>query len=92
MKSNRRIAAVIDESKKYPAMKEEDMKRLERTEMSMVRWMSGVSLKQQKTNDELRKRMGIRGGKGVGGDREVKMVWACGKVGGGEYGFGMQID
>ena len=43
------------------AMKEEDMKRLERAEMSMVRWMSGVSLKQRKTNDELRKRMGIRG-------------------------------
>ena len=39
-------------------MKVEDMNRLERTER-MIRWMSGVSLKDKKSSDELLERLGI---------------------------------
>jgi hypothetical protein len=41
------------------AMKVEDMDRLERTERMMVRWMSGVSLKDRKSSKELLERLGI---------------------------------
>ena len=38
----------------------EQQQRLERVEMRMVRWMCGVvSLRERKTNDDLRKMMGI---------------------------------
>ena len=33
--------------------------KLERVEMRMVRWMCGVSLREKKTNAELRDSMGI---------------------------------
>src|SRR5687768_2897826 len=39
-------------------MKVEDMNRLERTER-MIRWMSGVSLKDKKSSDELLERLDI---------------------------------
>ena len=41
------------------AMKVEDMQRLERTEKMMIRWMCGVTLKDRKTTEELRQRLGI---------------------------------
>src|SRR5260221_708833 len=41
------------------AMKVEDMRRLERAERMMVRWMCGVTLKDRKTNEELLGRLGI---------------------------------
>ena len=41
------------------AVKVEDMKRLQRTEMMMVRWMCGVTLKGRKRNQELLDRLGI---------------------------------
>ena len=37
----------------------EQRERLERTEMKMVRWMCGVSLRERKTSKELRRMMGI---------------------------------
>ena len=37
----------------------EQVLRIERTEMRMVRWMCGVSLRERKTSAELRQRMGI---------------------------------
>ncbi len=40
-------------------MNVEQQRRLERVKMQMVRWMCGVSLRERKTNDELRKMMGI---------------------------------
>src|SRR5260221_433675 len=40
------------------AMKMEDMRRLERAERMMVRWMCGVTLKDRKTNEELLGRLG----------------------------------
>ena len=40
-------------------MSVEQVMRVERTEMRMVRWMCGVSLRERKTNEELRQRMGI---------------------------------
>ena len=40
-------------------VKVDDMQRLERTERMMVRWMCGVSLKQRRLTDVLRKCLGI---------------------------------
>ena len=41
------------------AVKVGDMQRLERTERMMVRWMCGVTLRDKKSSEELRKRLGI---------------------------------
>ena len=41
------------------AVNAEQAAKLERAEMRMVRWMSGVSLREKKTNAELRESMGI---------------------------------
>src|SRR2546425_12874515 len=48
-------------------MKVDDMQRFERTENSMVRWMSGVSLKDKRSSEDLRRGLGI-----VGVDRVVR--------------------
>ena len=45
-------------SESWP-MKVDDMQRLVRTENSMIRWMAGVTLKDRKTSEELRDRLGI---------------------------------
>src|SRR3989442_2630968 len=42
-------------------MKKDDMQRLVRTENSMVRWMSGVTLKDRRPSEELRLGLGIEG-------------------------------
>ena len=41
------------------AMKVDDMQRLRRTENNMARWMSGVTIKDRKTSEELRQGLGI---------------------------------
>jgi len=41
------------------ATKVEDMQRLERAENIMIRWMCGVTLKDRKSSEELRKRLGV---------------------------------
>src|SRR6266516_3897905 len=43
------------------AMKVDDMQRLVRPENNMVRWMSGVTLKERRTSEELRHGLGIEG-------------------------------
>src|SRR3954462_2933025 len=43
------------------AMKVADMQRLLRTENNIVRWMSGVTLKDRRTCEELRQGLGIEG-------------------------------
>jgi hypothetical protein len=40
-------------------MKVSDMKSLERTENTMVRWMCGVTLRDRRPSVELRERLGI---------------------------------
>ena len=40
------------------ATKAEDGDKLERAEMRMIRWMSGVTSSNRRTNEELRERMG----------------------------------
>jgi len=40
-------------------MKAEDMKRLERTERMVVRWMCGVRFKNRASSEELNSRLGI---------------------------------
>src|SRR6266516_3643895 len=52
-------------------MKADDMQRLVRTENSMVRWMSGVTLKDRRTSEELRHGLGIEG---------VDSVVSCGRL------------
>ena len=42
------------------AVNAEQEAKLERTEIRMVRWMCGVSLREKKTNAELRESMGIK--------------------------------
>jgi hypothetical protein len=37
----------------------EDLRRLERTEKMMIKWMSGVTLRNGKTSEEIRNRLGI---------------------------------
>lgn len=41
------------------ALKVKQTRKLERTEMMMVRWICGASLKQRRTNEEFRARLGI---------------------------------
>ena len=40
-------------------MKEEDLARLERNDMMVIRWMCNVTLKDRKSSDELRDRLGL---------------------------------
>src|SRR3989442_1598363 len=42
-------------------MKKDDIQRLVRTENNMVRWISGVTLKDRRSSDELRRGLGIVG-------------------------------
>src|SRR2546425_5032911 len=57
-------------SKTWP-MKKDDMQRLVRTENSMVRWMSRVTLKDRRPSEELRLGLGIEG---------VEEVVRCGRL------------
>ena len=40
-------------------MRVEDMRRLEKAEMMMIRWMCGVTLRNGKTSEEIRNRLGL---------------------------------
>src|SRR3989442_443707 len=51
---------IVYGSETWP-MKVNDMQRLVRTENSMVRWMSGVTLKDRRPSEELRLGLGIEG-------------------------------
>ena len=51
-------SAMIYDSETWAVDTEQEL-RLEREEMRMVRWMCGVSLRERKTNVELRERLGI---------------------------------
>src|SRR5271165_288601 len=42
-------------------IKEDDLKKLERTERAMIRWMCGVSLKDRVNSDELMRRLDMEG-------------------------------
>jgi len=46
------------------AVKEEDLTRLEKNDMRMVRWMCGVTLKGRKSSEEFRDRLGLVMSKG----------------------------
>jgi hypothetical protein len=41
------------------AMKVDDVQPFERTKKLMIKWMCGVTLKDKKSNDDLRKRLGV---------------------------------
>src|SRR5260221_11254854 len=53
------VQRVMEYGSETWAMKVEDMRRLERAERMMVRWMCGVTLKDRKRNEELLGRLGI---------------------------------
>jgi len=48
---------------------------LQRTEMRMLRWILGLTLRDKKRNDYIRRILGVHHGQGTGG--QVEMVWAC---------------
>ena len=61
-------------------MKKEHERKLQATKMRMIRWMCGVSLRDRKSNVELRSQMGIEDiNKSSMQKRKTQMVWACGK-------------
>jgi len=51
-------SVILYGSETWP-VKMEDNQRLQRTEMSMIRWMCGVKLKDRKSSDELRNLLGL---------------------------------
>ena len=53
------IRSVVFYGSETWAVKEEDLTRLERNDMRMVRWMCGVTLKDRKSSEELRDRLGL---------------------------------
>ena len=54
-------------------MKKDDMQRLVRTENTMIRWMSGVTLKDRRPSEKLRLKLGIEGVDGV--IRRGRLKW-----------------
>ena len=50
--------------------------------MRMIRWMCNTSLKDRKSSDELRSRLGIHSIRDVISGQEVKMVWSFRENGG----------
>jgi hypothetical protein len=46
------------DSETWP-MRVEDMRRLERAEKMMIKWMCGVTLRSEKTSEQIRNRLGI---------------------------------
>src|SRR6267154_4596169 len=54
-----RVQRVLVYGSETWAMKVDDTQRLQRTENTMVRWMSGVTMKDRKTSEELRQGLGI---------------------------------
>ena len=57
-------------------MRVEDMRHLERAEKMMIRWMCGVTLRNGKTSEEIRNRLGIVSVSDLVRQREITMVWA----------------
>ncbi len=55
------------------AMNAEQEAKFERTKTRMIRWMSGVSLREKKTSVELRARMGLKPVREV--VRENRLRW-----------------
>ena len=53
-------SSMLQGSETWPVRKENEM-ALQRAEMRMVRWMSGVKLKHRASNKELRERLEIVG-------------------------------
>ena len=52
-------------SETWAVIKEEDLDRLDRNDMRMIRWMRNTSLKDRKSSDELRSRLGIHSNRDV---------------------------
>ncbi len=57
------------------AVKEEDLRRLERNDLMMVRWMCGTKFKDRISSVELRNRLGIDSIRDCVQRGRLKMVW-----------------
>ena len=55
--------------------------RMERTEMRMIRWMCGLSLRERQPSTELRRRLGVEAIGGCDDKRQTEMARTCGKKG-----------
>ena len=53
------IRPVLLYSTETMAMRKSEEKRLEVTEMRMLRWLTGTSLRERRTNEEIRKKVGV---------------------------------
>ena len=53
------VSSVMTYGSETWALKEEDIRRISRTDMQMVRWMCHVTLRDRKSSEELRDTLGI---------------------------------
>src|ERR1700755_1816350 len=60
------------------AVRVENMRRLERAERLMVRWMCGVTIKARKPSEELLERLGIESVVEVVRRSRLRWFWTCG--------------
>jgi len=59
------------------SMKVEHELKLNRTEMSMIRWMCEVKLNERKKSEELREILGLEPVSLMTKKEQVEMVWTC---------------
>ena len=53
------VQCVMTYGSETSPLRVEDMRRLERAEKTMIRWMCGVTLRNGKSSEEIRNRLGI---------------------------------
>jgi len=63
-------------SESWPMKVEHELK-LNRTEMSMIRWMCEVKLNERKKSEELREILGLEPVSLMIKKEQVEMVWTC---------------
>ena len=63
-------------SETWPMKVEHELK-LNRTEMSMIRWMCGVKLNERKKSEELQRTLMIGTSQFDDQKEQVEMVWTC---------------
>ena len=59
------------------ATKIEDIRKMQRSEMRMLRWMTGVSLSERKSNECVRSMLAIDDVAEVMQRNRVEVVWSC---------------
>ena len=68
--------AMLYGSETWPT-KIEDIRKMQRSEMRMLRWMTGVSLSERKSNECVRSMLAIDDVAEVMRMKQVEVVWPC---------------